>query len=147
MGRFQARGGAWRSVCGRPTSGRCRIIAATQTPNRSLSSRTATQAANSGKMAVKDAQSLPRALSGVHTSRVSLTGFICSCGREKMASFSMTTRIVGKLACQLFNKETWHISPSTRAIRTCQGENMLAWTTLYKKPTDYPPICLDSQPI
>ena len=53
-----------------------------------------------------------------------------------MAGFSLTSLLVEKLACQIFNKEisqgkTWHISPSTRENKTCQGENVLVWTALF----------------
>ena len=52
-----------------------------------------------------------------------------------MASFSLISLLVERLTCQLFNKETcqgrtWQISPSTRANKTCQGENLFVWTTL-----------------
>ena len=51
---------------------------------------------------------------------------------------SLTNLLVGKLACQLFNKQTCqekicYFFPSTRENITCQGENLLAWTTLYAR--------------
>ena len=61
----------------------------------------------------------------------------------KMPSVSLTSLLVEKLACQLFNKETcqrktWHISPSTRANKTCQGGNVLLWTTRQPNPNPGP---------
>ena len=40
-----------------------------------------------------------------HVDKFPLTSFICSCGREKMAGFTLTNCLVEKLACYLFNKK------------------------------------------
>ena len=52
-----------------------------------------------------------------HEQVFTMTSFICSCGREKMARFSLTSLPVEKLADSCQGK-TWHISPSIRANKT-----------------------------
>ena len=49
-----------------------------------------------------------------HLGTFSLTSSICSCGRRLNVS-----RLFNKETCQ---GKTWHIFPSTRANKTCQGE-------------------------
>ena len=41
---------------------------------------------------------------GFHLGKFSLTSFTSSCGQSNMPSFSLTSLLVEKLACQLFNK-------------------------------------------
>ena len=69
-----------------------------------------------------------------HPEKVSMTGFICSCGRRNMPSFSLTSFLVEKLACQLFNKQICQgkraIFPVHTSKKNWQGENLFLWTTL-----------------
>ena len=73
-----------------------------------------------------------------HLDKFSLISFICACGRRNMPSCSLTSLLVEKLAYQLFSKQTYQgeacrFFPSTRANKTCQGENLLVWTALKVK--------------
>ena len=68
----------------------------------------------------------------VHTSKFSPWQISLARVDGKMAIFTLTSAHGEKLGCQFFNEatcqsETCHFSPSTRANKTCQGDNLLVW--------------------